>query len=546
MAKIAFYTLGCRSNQYETDRMARSASASGFEVVPYPGPADIYVINTCTVTSAAEKKSRHIIRHAKKKNPGSKVIVTGCAVERAGFGIEEIDLIVKNKDKLNIIEFIGEQRQKNRDKRLETRDQKIETRNQGQENRDKRLEIKDKKEKAVHANIFSNLRSPISNLISSSPISDPVSSSPISDLASSSPISDLRSHPVRSNLMVEDGCENFCSYCIVPYVRGKIKSKPIDEIISEVKQMVKDGVKEIVLTGINLGEFKVSNDQIPSAKQNSNSEFKSSPISDLPSPISDLPSPISDLPSPISDLSSPISDLSSLIDTISKIDGLLRIRLSSIEPMYVTDELIKAAKENPKVCEHFHIPLQSGDDGILKAMNRNYTTKDFLDIAKKIREQIKDAAITTDIIVGFPGEDEQAFKNTLKLVDKIQFSRIHIFPYSDRPGTKAQKLPHKVDPRIIVSRQERLDKLREQLMLKFHRSFKDQRMEILVEQRDRKTGALEGLTSNYIRVFLCASPRANVVSREGDDTGDESIGSLISVKFRDLQGENVIARPILV
>ena len=357
--------------------------------------------------------------------------------------------------------------------------------------------------------------------------------------------------------MIEDGCEIFCSYCIVPYVRGKITSKPMDEIISEAEQMVRDGVREIILTGINLGEFEIADDRSMGDKQfikdgakeilhaGTNStelnidgdRFSSSPDFDrTPTSPNRSSDQITDNASAKKiTLSKFRTSLPQLIERLSAIDGLLRIRLSSIEPKYINDDLIKTVKDNPKVCEHFHIPLQSGDDGILKAMNRNYTAKDYLDIVNRIKKQIKDAAITTDIIVGFPGESEQAFKNTLKLADKIGFSRIHIFPYSDRPGTKAEKLPNKIDHKIIDTRHKRLDKLREKLMLKFHRSFKDQAMEVLIEQRNRKTGALEGLTSNYIRVFLC-----------GDDTGDESIGGLISVKFRDVQGENVIARPILV
>lgn len=210
--------------------------------------------------------------------------------------------------------------------------------------------------------------------------------------------------------------------------------------------------------------------------------------------------------------------------------------------MYVDDELIRTVKENPKVCKHLHIPMQSGDDGILKAMNRSYTAKDFLSMAKKIKGQIKDVAVTTDIIIGFPGEDEKAFRNTLKLIDKIQFSRIHIFSYSDRPGTVASKLPNKLDPKVIDSRYRILDKLRIEYMLKFHRSFSKKPMDVLIEQKDRKTGMFEGLTSNYIRVFLAGLPHR----RRGDDMGDESIGRIIPAKFKDFQGENVLASPVLV
>ena len=429
MAKIAFFTLGCKSNQYETDRMMKAASDSGFEIVPYPGPADTYIINTCTVTGNADKKSRHAIRYAKKINPSAKVIVTGCYVETSDFNMSEADLVISNKDKLNILKYI----------------------------RDQRPEIGDLKNPTSHFTL------------STSPFPLPTSNSPL----------------IRSNLMIENGCENHCSYCIVPHVRGKITSMPFDQVIAEAKQMVKDGVKEIVLTGINLGEYG--------------------------------------------------SSLTSLINELSSIDGLLRIRLSSIEHMHVDDALIKTIKENPKVCNHLHIPLQSGDDWILRAMNRNYTAEDYMALTKKIKKQIKDIAITTDIIIGFPGEDEKAFKNTLKLVDKIQFSRIHIFSYSDRPGTPASKFKDKVDPKTIINRHERLGKLREKYMLKFHRSFSKKPIDVLIEHKNKRTGMYEGLTSNYIRAFIT-----------GGNIDDRSIGNIIPVKSKDCQVEHVIASPVLV
>ena len=245
-----------------------------------------------------------------------------------------------------------------------------------------------------------------------------------------------------------------------------------------------------------------------------------------------------------------------LINKLSGIEGLLRIRLSSIEPMYVNDELIRIVKENPKVCKHLHIPLQSGDDKILESMNRNYTSKDFLYMAKAIQKQIKDIAVTTDIIVGFPGEDEKAFKNTCKLVNKIKFSRIHVFSYSDRPGTAAFNFKNKVDSGTIAQRYEKMGKLRAKYMLKFHRSFKRDPLEVLIEQRDRRTGQLEGLTSNYIRVFLEGLPPEartpakgganSAAAKAGYDTGDDSLGRLIPVRFKGFRVENVLGAPILV
>jgi len=281
--------------------------------------------------------------------------------------------------------------------------------------------------------------------------------------------------------MVEDGCENFCSYCIVPHVRGKVKNRKMKDILCDAGKMIASGVKEIVLTGINLGEFP---------------------------------------------------DLNSLISALSNIEGLLRIRLSSIEPQYVSDALIDVMKNNDKVCRHFHIPLQSGDDGILKAMNRRYTSKQYSALTGKIKKKIKDVAITTDIIVGFPGEDEKAFRNTCRLVDKLKFSRIHIFPYSDRPGTAAFKFKNKIDPKVTGSRCEKLDKLRKKYMLSFHRSFKGKPMAVLVENKDKSSGMFEGLTGNYIRTLI-----------SGRTKGDLK-GKVVKCKFSGFKDDYVIARLI--
>ncbi len=455
MPKIAFHTLGCKSNQYETDMMKNICRTAGFEIVPFEVQADIYIINTCTVTGNADKKSRNAVRSAKKNNKDSVVIVTGCYVESGNFNLKEADVILRNKDKSDILKYLPKP----------------------------------------------NIASQTSHL-------------------ALAPREVAGSPRVRANLMIEDGCENFCSYCIVPFVRGKVRSRPMEKILAEAERMAEGGVKEIVLTGINLGEYalepetksrhKVGTSCLGSNQLNRNRDVQ--------------------------------SQVPKLINELSKIDGLLRIRLSSIEPMYITDDLIKVIKENPKVCKHLHIPLQSGDDRILKSMNRNYSSKDFLDITIKIKKHVKDIAITTDIIVGFPGEDEADFRNTCRLVDKIKFSRIHMFSYSDRQGTAASSFKNKVDPKTIALRYQKLGKLRDKYMLSFHRSFLRKPMEVLIEQKDRKTGMYEGLTGNYIRVFLRGLPRY----RRGDDTGDESIGRLISVKFKAFQGENVIASPVLV
>jgi threonylcarbamoyladenosine tRNA methylthiotransferase MtaB len=393
LAKIAFYTLGCRANQYETDVMMRDAAKLGFKVVPYRSKADIYVINSCTVTNLADRKSRHMIRHAKKINPAAKVIATGCFTEKGNVPTEA-DIIIPTDKKHTLTEHL----------------KKI-----------------------------------------------------------CSALTDKGTRPkrqIRANLMIETGCENFCSYCIVPLVRGPIKCRPKTEIINEAKEMVAEGVKEIVLTGINIGEYP---------------------------------------------------HLTHLISDLCKLDGLLRLRISSIEPMYVTDELISLFNKGSKLCRHLHIPLQSGDDGILKAMRRTYTTGQFLKLIKKVQKKVKDIAITTDIIVGFPGEDEKAFKNTMKTAKKAGFSKIHIFSYSDRPGTKASKMPNKIDPKIIAKRHEELSLLQDKMTSSFNRSFMKKTVDVLVENINKRSGMLYGHTSNFIRVEI-----------ENDRT--ELIGTIVKVK----------------
>jgi len=364
MKKIAFYTLGCKANQYQTSCLECQMSNVKCQTVKFGQPADIYVINTCTVTEDADRKSRQAIRRALRL--GKKVIVAGCYAKLEG------EKLKKLFPEISLTPF------------------------------------------------------------------------PLSHWERG--IEGVRAVRVRTNLMIQDGCENFCSYCIVPYARGKIKSKPPDEVISEAKQLVKSGAREIILTGINLGTYQY--------------------------------------------------DLSSVISRLSSVSGLLRIRLSSIEPMYLTKELIDAIARTPKVCRHLHIPLQSGDNDILKAMDRNYTREDYLEMVNYIRGKTPDCGITTDIILGFPGESEKGFQRTVDLINEIKFSRLHIFTFSKRKGTPAAKLPNQVDIKIMKHRSKVLHELRKKYMIEFASQHLGKEVEILVEQKG------EGLTSNYIRCFF--------------------------------------------
>lgn len=389
MEKIAFYTLGCRANQHQTFCLECQMSNDKCQKVPFSEIADTYVINTCTVTHDADRKSRQAIRRAIRQNPEAKIIVSGCYARLEGKELKEhfpsVDLLLEPR-----ISFSG-----------------------------------------------SNLKS-----------------------------------RVRANLMIQDGCEHFCSYCIVPYARGKIKSKPLDQITEEAKQLVEAGAREIVLTGINLGTYNAAD-----------------------------------------------GNLSSVVHRLSSINPLYRIRISSLEPMYITKELIDVFAETPKVCRHLHIPLQSGDNEILKSMNRNYSRDDYLDLVHFIRNKIPDCGITTDIIVGFPGEGEKEFQNTLDLIRQIKFSRTHIFTFSKRKGTPAAEFPDQVGDKTKKHRSKILHDLRAKFMVEFAQKYLNREVEVLVEQKG------EGLTSNYIRCFF-------------DDPADSS-GSLknILVRFVNNSGE---------
>jgi len=444
MPKIAFYTLGCKSNQYETEVMKSQVLDKGLEITDFHLPSDIYVINTCTVTGAADKKSRQAIRQARKRNPKSIIIVTGCYSEVAPEEIARIgeaDIILRNRDKGEIFKYLSR-------------------------------------------------------------VGQPLRLTTSEDAT----LRGLPTRRVRVNLMIEDGCEHFCTYCIVPFARGHVRSKPIEAIVAEAEKFVETRVKEIVLTGINLGAYgkdKTANTRV------GRHLMPTVALRGRPT------------------RSGPTTTLPQVIQELSKIEGLLRIRLSSLEPMFITRELIDAIAEIPKVCPHLHIPLQSGDDSILKAMGRNYTAKDFLKLIKYIRKKIKGAAINTDIIVGFPGEGEKEFKNTVRLIKKIKFSRMHIFTFSARKGTPAEKFEGKVSEVEINKRYGILNALRIKYMRAFAKHYKRKDIDILVECRDKKSGLLDGLSPHYVRVLFAGN--------------ENLVGKIAKVRIKEIKDESCLA-----
>jgi len=379
MPTIKFFTLGCKANQYDTQSIRERFLEKGFSDSG-KSKADYFLVNTCTVTSGADQKSRNAIRKCNRLNPVAKIIVTGCLVEKdhqSLAGIGGISLLVKKS-------FFPEG------------------------------------------------------------------------------ITRFSGH-TRAFLKIQDGCGNFCTYCKVALVRGRERSKDIKQVIYEARKLIACGHKEIVLTGICLGAY--------------GKDLK------------------------------PKRDLSEVIDELEKIEGLLRIRLSSIEAGDISSRLMKRFRKNAKLCRHLHVPIQSGDNHVLKLMNRKYTAKKYLNLVKRLKSVIPGLSITTDCMIGFPGEEEVNFKNTLNLIKKIMPLKVHIFPYSNRPGTKASRFASQTDPSAIRSRCRTMEDAAEISRLSFMRKSIGKKVSVLIEGRSKDNpDFLEGLTDNYLQVKLPFKP----------------------------------------
>jgi threonylcarbamoyladenosine tRNA methylthiotransferase MtaB len=415
MKTCTFVTLGCKVNQYETQALREAIISSGYKEASSSSFADLYVINTCTVTSTSNEKSRQQIRRAIKKNPHAKVIVTGCCAESNAEEIKQIDgvdYVFKKGCESKMVDFIK------------------------------------------NGFVVNNNSSSITNSVKESNRTNLWRNESAFQLK----ISKFDNH-TRAFLKIEDGCDNYCSYCIIPYVRGNVISKKICDILFETEQLVNNGYKEIVLTGIHLGSYgKDMRHQ---------------------------------------------SNILHVLKELQTLPGLKRIRLSSIDVNEVTDSLIDIVASSDKICPHFHLPLQSGDDYILKRMNRKYNVIEYLRTLEKIKGEIELPSISTDIIVGFPGEKKKHFDNTLKLCEKAEFSRIHIFSFSPREGTPAAKMSDRCNPSEINIRKKELESLATETSLRYKNSFVGKTINILVEgTRDKKTGKLCGYSDRYIRALF--------------------------------------------
>lgn len=416
---VAFLTLGCKVNQIETQSMSELFRRAGYEIKEFGEDADIYVINTCSVTAVGEKKSRQQIRRAHRMNPGAVIAVTGCYAQLAPediAAIEGVGLVVGTKDRQNIVTMAEEAAASYARERKAT--------------------------------------SKVGNIRETHEFEELIVDDDIKG--------DIAPHQrTRAFIKIQEGCENFCTYCIIPYTRGPLRSRHLDSIRSEAKRLAEEGYREIVLTGIHLGAY--------------GRDFKDG------------------------------TTLADAVETILQEKSFARVRLSSLESVEVDERLLTMMKNEPRFAPHLHLPLQAGSDEILRRMNRHYNTAEFIDLTERLRKEVPSLALTTDIIVGFPGETEELFAETLKNAELIGFSKIHVFPYSVRPGTPAATMPNQVPEPVKKERVHRLEAVGERTAAKFRQSSVGCVKEVLIETIDAENNTADGLTDTYIRVYCDAA-----------------------------------------
>lgn len=404
MPKVALTTLGCKVNQVETETMEGLFRNHGYEIVDFNQPADFYIINTCSVTHLGERKSRQLIRRANRLNEQAIIAVTGCYAQIASDEISKIEgvrVVIGTQERDKIVELVEQAAKED-----------------GLFN-----EVND----IMHTREFEDI---------------PLYGTP---------------HRTRAFLKIQDGCCNFCSFCIIPYTRGPIRSRKLTSIKNAVDQLVSDDFHEIVLTGIHLGAY--------------GKDFKDEKLS-----------------------------LSDAVETCLTNENLKRLRLGSLESIEISPRLLELIKTNNRFTKHLHLPLQAGSDEILKAMNRHYDTAEFARLIENIRQEIPDIAISTDIIVGFPGETKELFQKSLEFAKSMGFMKMHVFPYSKRTGTPAAKMPNQIDEVVKKQRVHLMQEMADKSAKAFYEKFLNTTLDVLFEQeQDNYT---EGLTSNYIRVYV--------------------------------------------
>lgn len=422
MSTVAFHTLGCKVNHYETEAIWQLFKNRDYQQVDFEGEADVYVINTCTVTNTGDKKSRQVIRRAIKRNPEAVIAVTGCYAQTSPgeiMAIPGVDIVVGTQGRENLLDYIEQ---------------------------------------------YKAERQPINA---------------VGNIMKTREYEELDvpefTDRTRASLKIQEGCNNFCTFCIIPWARGLMRSRKPESVIAQARKLVAAGYKEIVLTGIHTGGYGEDLEDYSLAK---------------------------------------------LLWDLDKVEGLKRIRISSIEASQITDEVLEVLEKSDKMCRHLHIPLQAGDNEVLKRMRRKYTVEEFRDKVVKIRKALPNLAITSDVIVGFPGETEEQFMNGYRLIEELGFAELHVFPYSKRTGTPAARFEDQVDEEVKNDRVHRLIELSNRLKMEYSSQFVGEVLEVIPERPYKEapdSGLLMGYSDNYLQVVF---------------EGDESlIGKVVRVRL---------------
>ena len=436
---VSFYTLGCKVNQYETNAMEQQFIKNNYEIVENTQKADIYIINTCTVTNMAERKSRQMLRRVKEINPSAVLVVCGCYAQVAKNELEqipEIDIILGINEKNEIVQIVENYMEKMAEK----------------DKRSQEAEIDDVSKQKEYLD-FGDVTYTEKN---------------------------------RAVVKVQDGCNMFCSYCIIPYARGRIRSRKIESVVSEIKKIAKEEIKEVVITGIHVASYGKDFDN-----ENTSKKIR----------------------------------LIDLLEAINKIDGIDRIRLSSLEPTIVDEEFATRLSKLDKICDHFHLSLQSGCDETLKRMNRKYTTQIYRDAVATLRKYYPEASFTTDVIVGFPGETDEEFAKTYEFLKEIDFYRLHVFKYSPRRGTVAEKMPNQIDGNKKEERSNKLIELSNSTENKHNQSYIGKTVKVLFEEFE--DGFFKGHTTNYMMVKVAGE----------EEQSDKFVNKILDVKIKENNDE---------
>lgn len=444
--KIAFHTLGCKVNQYESEAMAKLFRQAGHEIVGEREFADVYVINTCTVTAVADKKSRQYIRRMKKVNPDSIVAVTGCYAQiepQEVAGIEGVDIVTGTNEKSTLPEYVQQLARQREDARKTSPapNEDPEPAKDGPAT-EEGAEAPNAAETRIHMHQWEEL-----------------------DTYEQIGLVTSAENRTRAYIKIQEGCNRFCSYCVIPYARGKIRSRDLDEIVEEARLLVAAGYKELVLTGINTALYGMENDT------------DGQPYG-----------------------------VERVIAALEELPGDFRVRLSSLEPAVVNADYVKRLLKYERLCHHLHLSAQSGSDRILKAMNRPYDREQYLQIVKAVRQFDPYYGISTDLIVGFPGEKEADFEDSVSLTEACDFCRTHVFKYSRRPKTRAASMPEQVSPQVKNRRSEILQQAGHQAQASFCAKNIGQTRRVLFEEYLPQSGMLTGFTDSYIRVYVSCEP----------------------------------------